>query len=451
MHSTASYPEVNVGPDSVLIIVSSSGSSGLPKGVQLTHRNILTQVTSLRPTTTGNHRHGRLTGDRPVHHAATSTLPHRLTAQPPQKRPEDQCQPNWESQLPGGRSHQDVPGLCGHPDGLCSLKATAQHAENPEPRQTGGARTMLERPPGMKRLADSLLSITTNDQRGGAQGDAVRTTGLQEQATTLLLYPTLTLKLNQHPLLGEFDTSSLTKLLVAGGTVTGHLLQSITKKLNLKGITQVYGMTELTGAVTLSTPNLIDIKSVGKPAAFMEMKEVDPETRESLGPLQHGEICVRGPSAFKGYVGRPEETAALYEDGFIMTGDTGYYSADGLFYVSGRIKELIKCMDQQVAPAELEELLAADPGVRQVVVAGVPHPQLGEAARAFVVPSQRLQGPSEEQQEANRLKELVAVNLAIHKHLHGGVEFLERIPHTESGKDLRRALKDAYLEQQGGD
>ncbi|XP_037501567.2 muscle-specific protein 300 kDa [Rhipicephalus sanguineus] len=98
------------------------------------------------------------------------------------KRPEDQRQPNWESQLPGGRSHQDVPGLCGHPDGLCSLKATAQHAENPEPRQTGGARTMLERPPGMKRLADSLLSITTNDQRGGTQGDAVRTTGLQEQA-----------------------------------------------------------------------------------------------------------------------------------------------------------------------------------------------------------------------------------------------------------------------------
>ncbi|KAL1483732.1 hypothetical protein MTO96_033006 [Rhipicephalus appendiculatus] len=374
MHSTDSYPdEVNTGPDSVLVIVSSSGSSGLPKGVQLTHRNIIAQVTSLR------------------YHEA---------------------------------SIFEEGDVC-----LCS--ASIGHV--------GGFWLCF----GFLGNGCKVVLVDTSDFT------TILPAIEKHRTTTILLYPTLTLKLDQHPLLGKFDTSSLTKLMVAGGTVTGHLLQSITKKLKLKGIIQVYGMTELTGAVTLSTPSLIDTKSVGKPAPFMEMKVVDTETRESLGPLQQGEICLRGPSAFKGYVGRPEETAAIYENGFVMSGDTGYYSADGLFYVSGRIKELIKCMDQQVAPAELEELLAADPGVRQVVVAGVPHPQLGEAARAFVVSSQPLQGPVEEQQEANRLKELVAVNLAIHKHLHGGVEFLERIPHTESGKDLRRALKEAYLEQQG--
>ncbi|KAK8782830.1 hypothetical protein V5799_015831 [Amblyomma americanum] len=106
-------------------------------------------------------------------------------------------------------------------------------------------------------------------------------------------------------------------------------------------------------------------------------------------------------------------------------------------------------MDQQVAPAELEELLATDPGVRHVVVAGVPHPEFGEAARAFVV-LERHGGVAEEAEVAARLKALVAGQLSLHKHLHGGVEFLESIPHTDSGKDLRRALQQSYLQKHKG-
>ncbi|KAH6920628.1 hypothetical protein HPB50_028384 [Hyalomma asiaticum] len=185
-----------------------------------------------------------------------------------------------------------------------------------------------------------------------------------ETVTSLLLYPSIMLKLNQHPILGQLDVSSLKKLMVVGGTVPSHLMHNIEKKLHLNGIAQGYGMTELAGAITFSTPQLNDTKTVGKPVPFVEIKVVDVESRKTLGALQQGEICVRGPSAFKGYLGHPEETAGIYEDGFVETGDTGYYSADGLFYVCGRIKELIKCMDQQVAPAELEELLAADAGVR---------------------------------------------------------------------------------------
>ncbi|XP_072145232.1 uncharacterized protein [Dermacentor andersoni] len=128
-------------------------------------------------------------------------------------------------------------------------------------------------------------------------------------------------------------------------------------------------------------------------------------------------------------------------------GDIGYYSTDGRIFVCGRLKELIKCMDQQVAPAELEELLAADPDVLQVIVVGVPHPQYGEAPRAFVVSRHRLPGPDEEEREADRLKELVAANFAHHKHLHGGVQFLAGMPQTGSYKDSRRALKELYIQQ----
>ncbi|KAH7983572.1 hypothetical protein HPB52_012846 [Rhipicephalus sanguineus] len=131
--------------------------------------------------------------------------------------------------------------------------------------------------------------------------------------------------------------------------------------------------------------------------------------------------------------------------------DVGYYSADGRIFLCGRLKELIKCMDHQVAPEEIEEVLAADPEVRQVVVAGVPHLEYEEAARAFVVPQRRLEEALTEQQEADRLKELVAVRLSYHKHLHGGVEFLDSIPETEIGKHPRTFLRDAFVQRQKDD
>nr|XP_054919977.1 uncharacterized protein LOC126516446 [Dermacentor andersoni] len=174
---------------------------------------------------------------------------------------------------------------------------------------------------------------------------------------------------------------------------------------------------------------------------------VDFDTRETLGPNQQGEVCVKSPAAFKAYLNQPKLTADAYEDGFVRTGDRGYYTADGCLFLSGRFKELIKCMDQQVPPAELEELLAADPAVKHVIVVGIPHPQYGEAARAFVVHRCRPADPLEEQREAERLKQLVAGRLAHHKHLHGGLEFLDSIPQNNNGKYLRNSVKMAYIER----
>ncbi|XP_049517624.1 uncharacterized protein LOC119442435 [Dermacentor silvarum] len=179
-----------------------------------------------------------------------------------------------------------------------------------------------------------------------------------------------------------------------------------------------------------------------------DTKVVDFDTRKTLGPNQQGEICVKSPAAFKAYLNQPKATADAYEDGFVRTGDRGYYTADGCFFLCGRFKELIKCMDQQVPPAELEELLAADPAVKHVVVAGIPHPQYGEAARAFVVHRLRPTDPLEEQREAERsFACTISDRLAYHKHLHGGLEFLDSIPQTDIGKDLRNSVKMAYIER----
>lgn len=76
---------------------------------------------------------------------------------------------------------------------------------------------------------------------------------------------------------------------------------------------------------------------------------------------------------------------------YVRIGDVGYYTEDGYFFVVDRIKEMIKCMDQQVAPAELENILFVHDDVKEVAVVGVPHAEYGEAARAFVVPFEHVQ------------------------------------------------------------
>ncbi|XP_077506106.1 luciferin 4-monooxygenase-like [Amblyomma americanum] len=372
-HVEDSDTPVKLSPDAVLAVIYSSGSTGLPKGVQLTHRNIIGQVVSYGCLDASVFKKGDIF--------------------------------------------------------LCS--ASLMHVG-------GFWLTWCYLGHGCK-----VVHVHTSDF------SVVLPAIEKYKATTMLLYPTFVHKLKVHPLLDQSDTSTFKKLIVAGNTVSSPVLQSVARKLRLKGVIQAYGMTELTGCVTFSIPRHDDFKSVGQPLAFAEMKVVDPDTRKALGPLEKGEICVRGASTFKGYLGRPEDTARAWEDGFIRTGDVGFYAPDGRFFVCGRIKELVKCMDQQVAPAELEELLATDPGVRHVVVAGVPHPEFGEAARAFVV-LERHGGVAEEAEVAARLKALVAGQLSLHKHLHGGVEFLESIPHTDSGKDLRRALQQSYLQKHKG-
>lgn len=361
----------DVSPDTTMAIIYSSGSTGLPKGVQLTQRNIIAQVISFGYLEASIFQKGDIfLGSAALMHVGGFWLT------------------------------------------MCYLGQ--------------GCKVILVHKPDFSLILPAVGKY---------------------KATSILLYPTFTQKLNTYPLLTQWDTRSLTKVIVAGNTVTSMLLQNVTRKLQLKGIIQAYGMTELTGCISFSVPRLDDFKSVGKPAPFVEMKVVDPYSHKNLGPLEKGEIFVKGPSTFKAYLGRPEETARVYEDGFVRTGDAGFYAPDGRFFVCGRLKELIKCMDQQVAPAELEDVLAADAAVRHVVVAGVPHPEYGEAARAFVVPERRMSNDEEESKIAARLRALVADQLSFHKHLHGGIEFLESIPHTESGKDLRSALQQSYLQK----
>jgi 4-coumarate--CoA ligase len=151
-------------------------------------------------------------------------------------------------------------------------------------------------------------------------------------------------------------------------------------------------------------------------------------------------MWVKGPNVFKGYLNNAAGTKnALTEDGWFKTGDVGYRDRDGCFFITDRIKELIKYNAYQVAPAELEGLLMAHPKVADVAVVGVQDDSLAtEVPRAYVVPAAGVKG---DELTAADIVGWLKERAANHKRLRGGVRYLESIPKTASGKILRGPLR----------
>lgn len=140
----------------------------------------------------------------------------------------------------------------------------------------------------------------------------------------------------------------------------------------------------------------------------------------------------------KGYHNRPEETEKMFVDGWLRTGDLGYYDENKMFYLTDRLKELIKVKGFQVAPAELEEIIRTYPDVADAAVIGVPHEASGEVPRAYIVPKPNAK------LDTKQLDDYVSDKVASFKKLKGGIAVVDSIPKNPSGKILRMALKQAY-------
>ncbi|XP_049268968.1 uncharacterized protein LOC119382105 [Rhipicephalus sanguineus] len=159
-------------------------------------------------------------------------------------------------------------------------------------------------------------------------------------------------------------------------------------------------------------------------------------TGKKLGPHEIGEIRFQIDGMARGYYKRPKESAELFdEEGWCKSGDAGYYDEDGRLYIVERLKQLIKCRDNQVVPAELEELLLREHStdIAEISIVGLPHSEYGEAPAAAVVLTR--EGRNKDLKLlAGSIKATVQSHLATHKHLHGGVIFLESLPKTDTGK-----------------
>lgn len=260
---------------------------------------------------------------------------------------------------------------------------------------------------------------------------------MQDYGVTLAhVVPPIMLALAQHPSVDNYDLSKLKTLFSGAAPLSEKLARACSERLGCS-IRQGYGMTETSPAIHL-TPSELDWSnygSIGQCVPSTECKIVNVETGEPVGHGQEGEICMRGPQMMKGYLNRPEATAATIDaDGWLHTGDIGYCDEQGHFFIVDRLKELIKYKGMQVAPAELEALLLAHPQVADAAVVPLADEEAGELPKAFIVRKAGADALTEED-----LMAFVAERVAPYKKIRR-LEFIEQIPKSASGKILRRLL-----------
>ncbi|MCY7299322.1 MAG: AMP-binding protein, partial [Ilumatobacteraceae bacterium] len=194
-----------------------------------------------------------------------------------------------------------------------------------------------------------------------------------------------------------------------------------------------YGLTEASPVVTSSAGLTPKIGSVGKVLDGIQVRLVDENGDDALAD-DSGEIWVKGPNVFKGYLNEPEATArVLTADGWLRTGDIAVVDDEGFLYLVDRAKDLIIVSGFNVYPAEVEEVLMEHPDVQEVGVVGVPHPHTGEAVKAFVVLR-----PGATAHE-DTLISWCLDNLARYK-CPAKILFVDELPRNVSGKLLRRSL-----------
>ncbi|MFJ9684668.1 acyl-CoA synthetase [Streptomyces bacillaris] len=197
-----------------------------------------------------------------------------------------------------------------------------------------------------------------------------------------------------------------------------------------------YGMTETLMNTGIRADGVPRPGTVGPPLAGVELRLVEEDGTVLEGPEAIGEIQVRGPNLFTGYLNRPDATAAAHTaDGWFRTGDVGTVDTDGYVTIVGRkATDLIKSGGYKIGAGEIENVLLGHPGVREAAVTGEADPDLGERVVAWVVAADPDAPPA-----AEELADLVGGQLAPHKRPRT-VRYLDALPRNDLGKIMKRSL-----------
>ncbi|CAN1267960.1 4-coumarate--CoA ligase-like 9 [Linum perenne] len=256
------------------------------------------------------------------------------------------------------------------------------------------------------------------------------------RVTYMPVSPPIIVGMLKSELTKKYDLSSLFVLGCGGAPLGKDVAEKFMEKFPNVDIIQGYGLTESGGGGTrmINAEESKHYGSAGRISENLEAKVVDPETGEALGPEQRGEIWLRGPVIMQGYVGNDKETAeTLDSEGWLKTGDLGYFNKEGYLYIVDRLKELIKYKAYQVPPVELEQLLQSNPKIADAAVIPYPDEDAGQIPMAFVV-----RKPGLNLTEAE-VMEFVAKQVAPYKKVRR-VAFVNSIPKSPAGKILRREL-----------
>jgi len=263
-------------------------------------------------------------------------------------------------------------------------------------------------------------------------------------ASHALLVPAVIQMLLQTPECSTTDFSSLKRVLYGASPIPMEHLRQAVECFGCD-FEQGYGLTESVGPIAMLRPEDHDgsarMQSCGRAVPGMEVRVVDEDGKDCTTGVV-GEIITSGPQVMKGYWKRDHDTAAAIRDGWLHTGDAGYFDEEGYLFIYDRLKDMIVSGGENVYPVEVENALAPCPGVADVAVIGVPNEKWGEAVKAIVVAKDGVT-LSEEQVIDFARQRIAAFKCP------KSVDLVDSIPRNPSGKILKRELREPYWEGYG--
>jgi acyl-CoA synthetase (AMP-forming)/AMP-acid ligase II len=260
--------------------------------------------------------------------------------------------------------------------------------------------------------------------------------------TSVILISAMAALVLDHPRYREFDLSSLNRINYGAAPMPPSLISRLQQEFPGVGFYHGYGATEASGVIStlpaadhcLDGPNTQRLRSVGRPAAYIELRIVDAGDNE-VEPGVVGEVVIRGPNVMQGYLNMPEATAEVLRDDWYHTGDAGYRDEDDYIYLVDRMKDMIISGGENVYSVEVERAIDLHSAIRQCAVIGRPDETWGEVVHAVI-----------SLQPGHNLthEELLA---HCHEHIAGykcprGLSIWDALPLSGAGKLLKNEIRD---------
>lgn len=385
----AALPDVAIDPDDDACIFYTSGTTGSPKGAQLTHRGSVHNVMNLAFMATAT-----ALGEAKA--AAAGDLP--AAGGPPAAAPRQAV-----FMAPTPLFHVTACNCVLHPATLTGARVVLTYKWDP-----GRALELIER----------------------------------EQVTNFSGVPTMSRELLQHPDWAKRDTSSLLGMGGGGAALQPDLVGKIAGALKKGAPSTGYGLTETHGIVTANSARHFMAKpeSAGPVVPTLDAKLVDEEGSDlPPGPDTVGQLCVRGAVVIKGYLNRAEATADAIRDGWFNTGDIARIDEDGFVYIVDRAKDMVLRGGENVYCNEVETAIYQHDAIAETAVFGVPDERLGEEVGAAIV----LRAGAA--LTADELRAFLAERIAKHK-IPAQIWFLDdQLPRNANGKFVKRELRQQLI------
>jgi len=252
--------------------------------------------------------------------------------------------------------------------------------------------------------------------------------------------PQIFIPLINLPEFHSYDLSGI-KIAVSGAApLARSVFDKLLEALPCGVVQECWGLTECAMGATANPPdrNRIRPGSVGLPVFDTECKVIDAVTSADLGPGSEGELCIQGPQVMKGYWKNPKATEEVLKDGWLLTGDIGHEDEDGFFHITDRKKDVIIYKGYNVYPREIEEVIFQHPSIQQCAVLGKPDLETGEFPVAIVELKRDAQATREE------ILDHANSQIAPYKKIRD-VIFVGAIPVSPVGKVLKKELRELFI------